>query len=145
MVKLYWKWVVICEKIVISGSSKLQDKVNYWLDYFKNKNYEIIDYPKFIEHDNYEKELPKVYKDFYTSLENTNVFFLMNEEKNGIKGYIGASAIAELTYVVILNLIHNKNIDIYILNMPSQEVSSYDEVKFWLDMGWIKLFDRENE
>ena len=132
------------KKIVISGSSKLQDKVNYWLDYFKNKNYEIIDYPKFIEHDNYEKELPKVYKDFYTALENTNVFFLMNEEKNGIKGYIGASAIAELTYVVILNLIHNKNIDIYILNMPSQEVSSYDEVKFWLDMGWIKLFDREN-
>ena len=133
------------KKIVISGSSKLQDKVNYWLDYFKNKNYEIIDYPKFIEHDNYEKELPKVYKDFYTALENTNVFFLMNEEKNGIKGYIGASAIAELTYVVILNLIHNKNIDIYILNMPSQEVSSSDEVKFWLDMGWIKLFDRENE
>ncbi len=133
------------KKIVISGSSKLQDKVNYWLDYFKNKKYEIIDYPKFIEHDNYEKELAKVYKDFYTALENTNVFFLMNEEKNGIKGYIGASAIAELTYVVILNLIHNKNIDIYILNMPSQEVSSYDEVKFWLDMGWIKLFDRENE
>ena len=29
----------------------------------------------------------------------------MNEEKKGIKGYIGASAIAELTYVVILNLI----------------------------------------
>lgn len=133
------------KKIVISGSSKLQDKVNYWLDYFKNKNYEIIDYPKFIEDENYEKELPKVYKDFYTALENTNVFFLMNEEKNGIKGYIGASAIAELTYVVILNLIHNKNIDIYILNMPSQEVSSYDEVKFWLDMGWIKLFDKENE
>lgn len=132
-------------KIVISGSSKLQDKVNYWLDYFKNKNYEIIDYPKFIEHDNYDKELSKIYKDFYTALENTNVFFLMNEEKNGIKGYIGASAIAELTYVVILNLIHNKNIDIYILNMPSQEVSSYDEVKFWLDMGWIKLFDKENE
>lgn len=133
------------KKIVISGSSKLQDKVNFWLAYFKNKNYEILDYPKFIEEKNYEKELPKVYKDFYTALENTNVFFLMNEEKNGIKGYIGASAIAELTYVVILNLIHNKNIDIYILNMPSQQVSSYDEVKFWLDMGWIKLFDKENE
>lgn len=26
------------KKIVISGSSKLQDKVNYWLEYFKNKN-----------------------------------------------------------------------------------------------------------
>ncbi len=67
----------------------------------------------------------------------------MNEEKEGIKGYIGASSIAELTYVVILNLIHHKNIEIYILNMPSEEVSSYDEVKFWLDMGWITLFEKK--
>ena len=91
------------------------------------------------------EELPIVYNDFYTALENTDVFFLMNEEKNGIKGYIGASAIAELTYVVILNLIHNKNIDIYILNMPSEEVSSYDEVKFWLDKGWVKIFKEEQK
>lgn len=130
-------------KVVISGSSKLQNKVNYWIDYFKSKNYEILDYPKLIEQENYMTELPIVYKDFYTALENTDVFFLMNEEKNGIKGYIGASAIAELTYVVILNLIHNKNIDIYILNMPSEEVSSYDEVKFWLDKGWIKLYNNK--
>ena len=129
------------KKIVISGSSKLQDKVNYWLDYFRNNDYEILDYPKLISQDDYIKKLPKVYKDFYTALENTNVYFLMNEEKNGIKGYIGASSIAELTYVVILNLIHSKNIKIYILNMPSEDVSSYDEIKFWLDMGWIQIFD----
>lgn len=78
-------------------------------------------------------------------MENTDIYFLMNEEKNGIKGYIGASAIAELTYVVILNLIHNKNIEIYILNMSNEDVSSYDEVKFWLDMGWIKLFSKEED
>ena len=132
-------------KIVISGSSKLQDKVNYWIKHFEEKNFEILDYPKLINKEDYEKKLPIIYKNFYTSLENTDIFFLMNEEKNGIKGYIGASAIAELTYVVILNLIHNKNIEIYISNMPSEEVTSYDEVKFWLDMGWIKLFDRENE
>ena len=131
------------KKIVISGSSKLQDKVEYWINYFKNLNYEILDYPKYIEPSEYEKTLPIIYKDFYTALENTDVYFLMNEEKNGIKGYIGASSIAELTYVVILNLIHNKNIEIYILNMPSKEVSSYDEVKFWLNMGWIKLFDKQ--
>ena len=131
------------KKIVISGSSKLQDKVEYWISYFKNLNYEILDYPKYTEPSEYEKTLPKIYKNFYTALENTDVYFLMNEEKNGIKGYIGASSIAELTYVVILNLIHHKNIQIYILNMPSKEVSSYDEVKFWLNMGWIKLLIKE--
>lgn len=41
------------KKIVISGSSKLQDKVNYWLEYFKSKNYEILDYPRFIEKEKY--------------------------------------------------------------------------------------------
>ena len=128
------------KKIVISGSSKLQNKVKYWLEHFKGLGYEILDYPKLIEPENYSEELPKVYKDFYTSLENTDTYFLMNEEKNGIKGYIGASSIAELTYVVILNLIHNKNIDIYILNIPDEKVSSYDEVKFWLEQGWIKLY-----
>lgn len=129
------------KKIVISGSSKLQDKINYYLNYFKDRGFEILDYPKKVEEENLMIDLPKIYNDFYTALENTDVFFLMNEEKNGIEGYIGASAIAELTYVVILNLIHDKNIEIYILNMPSKDVSSYDEVKFWLDIGWIKLYN----
>ena len=131
------------KKIVISGSSKLQNEVNYWLDYFKNKNYEILAYPIYVKQEEYQKELSEVYKEFYTAIEHTDEFFLMNEEKNGIKGYIGSSAIAELTYAVILNLIHNKNIDIYILNMPSKEISAYEEVKFWLDVGWIKLFNKE--
>lgn len=132
------------KKIVISGSSKLQDKVNYWLEYFESKNYEILDYPKFIEKENYNTELPKVYQNFYTALENTNVLFLVNEKKDGIQGYIGSNMIAELTYAVIQNLIHHKNIDIYILNMPSKQVASYNEVKFYLDMGWIKLYREDN-
>lgn len=131
------------KKVVISGSSKLQDKVEFWVNHFEKRCYEVIDYPKYVDEDNYKKELPIIYKDFYTNLERTDVYFLMNEEKNGVKGYIGASSIAELTYVVIQNLIHDKNIEIYILNIPSQEVSCYDEVKFWLEIGWIKLY-KEN-
>ena len=37
-----------------------------------------------VELDKYTEELPIVYKNFYNALENTDVFFLMNEEKNGI-------------------------------------------------------------
>ena len=43
------------KKVVISGSSILQTKVNYWLKYFKDKNYEILDYPKLIEQNNYKE------------------------------------------------------------------------------------------
>ncbi len=128
------------KKVVISGSSKLQEKIEYWKHYWEEMGYQILDYPKYIEEADYSEKLPKIYQEFYTNIENTDVYFLMNEEKNGIDGYIGASAIAELTYAVIQNLIHEKKIEIYILNMPSQEVNSYDEVKFWLDMGWIQLY-----
>ena len=48
------------KKVVISGSSKLQNKVNYWLEHFKNKDYVILDYPKLIHQDNYIVELPTV-------------------------------------------------------------------------------------
>jgi len=130
--------------IVISGSSKLKERVNYWCNYFKENGYEILDYPKFIEKENYKKDLAKHYLDFYTAINNTDTFFLMNEEKNGIAGYIGASAMSELNYVVMQNQIHGKNIDIYILNVPSDTLSCYDEVNFFLDMGWIKLFRKTN-
>lgn len=125
------------KKLIISGSCKLQKEVNYWVNYFKSKNYEILDYP---DNSPWSEE---IYKRFYRNLENTDILFLMNEDKNGIKGYIGSSAISEVTYAIIFNLIHNKNIEIYILNMPSKEVPSYDEVMFWLDMGWVKLFNKD--
>ena len=131
------------EKIVISGSVKLQDKVEYWIEKFKN--YEILDYPRLILKGNYKEELSLIYKNFYSSIEKTDIFFLMNEEKNGIKGYIGTSGMSELTYAVILNLIHNKNIKIYILNMPDKSLSCYDEIKNFLDMGWIELYKRKSE
>lgn len=133
------------EKLVISGSSKLEDKVKYWVDYFENKGYQVLDYPRLIENENYERDLPDIYKSFYNNLEETDIFFLMNEDKNGIKGYVGASAIAELTYAVVLNLIHNKNIKIYILQEPDESLGCYDEIKFWLEMKWISIFEKESD
>ena len=127
------------KKIVISGSTKLEDKVNYWIDYFTNEGYEILDRPRQKNPD----DIPGNYVNFYTALENADVYFLLNEDKNGVRGYIGASATAEITYEVVQNLIHNKNIEIYLLNMPSKEVLSYDEIKFFLDMGWVKLFNQK--
>lgn len=128
------------EKLVISGSSKLEDKVNYWINFFETKGYEVLNYPKLIEKEHYERNLTEHYESFYSSIEETDIFFLMNEDKNGIKGYVGASAIAEITYAVILNLIHNKNIKIYILQEPDSNLGCYDEIKFWLDMNWISIY-----
>lgn len=135
------------KKIIISGSSRLVEKVEYWVNYFKEKGYEVLDYPKYIgevdETDDYDKHMEKVYNEYYRNLEKTDVYFLMNEGKNGIDGYIGSSAISELTYVVVQNLIHDKKTEIYILKMPSKEQGCYEEVSFWLNKGWIKLYEEK--
>lgn len=126
------------KKVVISGSSKLQEKLITWKEYFEQKGYEVIDYPKQVSKEN----LKDIYKSFYESLEKTDVLFLMNEERKEIKGYIGPSSMAEVIYTIMLNQIHNKKIEIYILNMPSREVSCYDEIKLFLENGWIKIYEK---
>lgn len=126
-------------KVVISGSSKLQNEIDEWMTHFKNKKDEIIAYPKKIDT---KDELSKEYQTFYRAIEECDVFFLMNEEKKGIKGYIGANGISELTYAIMQNQIHNKKIEIVILTMPSREVACYDEIAFYLEMNWIKLYNK---
>ena len=73
------------KKIVISGSAKLFDKVKYWVEYFEKNGYKVLDYPKYIgkpeETEDYEACMIKIYKEYYHNLEQTDVFFLMNEEK----------------------------------------------------------------
>ena len=126
------------KKVVISGSSKLQEELITWKEYFEQNGYEVIDYHKQVSKEN----LKDAYKNFYESLEKTDVLFLMNEERKGIKGYIGPSSMAEVIYTIMLNQIHNKKIEIYILNMPSREVRCYDEIKLFLENGWIKIYEK---
>ena len=131
------------KKLVIAGSSKLQERAAYWRGYFEGRGYEVIDYPGVIPWEkDYANEITDMYCSFYQNLDRTDVFFLMNEDKNNIGGYIGPSAIAELTYVVIGNLNRGKKVEINILQMPSEEQNCYEEVKFWLDQGWINIYDR---
>lgn len=66
----------------------------------------------------------------------------MNEDKNGVVGYLGAESFAEMCFGVAQNLIHNKNIEIILLQMPEKRVQSYDEINLWLKLKWIKLFNR---
>lgn len=124
------------KKVVISGSSKLKEELMTWKNHFEQEGYVVIDYPKQIKKEN----LKDAYKNFYKSLEQTDILFLMNEERKNIKGYIGPSSMAELIYAVMLNQIHNKNIEIYILNMPSKELNGYEEIKLFLENGWIKMY-----
>lgn len=131
------------KKLIIAGSSKLQDRINYWHGYFEGQGYEVIDYPSPVPFDtDHASEITDVYTSFYQNLDRADVFFLMNEDKDGIGGYIGPSAIAEVTYAIISNLNHGKKIEINLLQMPSAEQNCYEEVNFWLSQDWVKIYQR---
>lgn len=128
-------------KVVIAGSSKLQKEVNIWLNYYKRKNYEILDYPKLIDEKNFLEVYPNIHVQFLKNITNTDILFIMNEDKNGISGYIGYETYAELLFGLSQKLIYNKDIELIILKMPSTDVGCYDEINLWLKLGWIKLFE----
>lgn len=132
------------KKVVISGSAKLEEKINYWLYYFKNKNYNILDYPVPIQENVFLEEYPNIHKNFFKAITNCDILFIMNEDKNGLLGYIGPSTFSELAFGIVQNLIYNKNIEIILLQLPDENIPSYDEISLWLKLGWIKLY-KEHE
>lgn len=130
------------KKIVIAGSAKLQDEINSWIDKFEKDGYHVLDYPQKIEENSFIKQYPNIHKEFFENIIYTDILFVMNEDKNNIEGYIGAETFAELAFALSQNLVYGKNIDLVILKMPDEKVSCYNEIKLWLELGWIKLYTK---
>ena len=128
-------------KLIISGSAALQDELSA-LTKELNNSYEIIDLPKIIPQNNFNELYKKIHKDYLTNITNTDIFLLFNADKNGIEGYIGAESYAELCFAVAQNLIYKKDIQIYIYKMPSSKVQCYNEIVIWLNLGWIKIWNK---
>jgi len=127
------------KKVVITGSASLQDKINHWKEFWENKGYLVIDYPHPISQENFLEEYPSVHTEFFRHINETDILFVINEDKNGIIGYLGAESFAEMCFGVTQNLLYDKKIEIILLKMPSLNVSSYAEISLWLKLGWIKI------
>ena len=132
------------KKIIIEGSAKFYNEVIEYKQELEKNNYMVINYPKKIDVTN-ENEYKKTFENYYQDLDKSDDFLLLNLDKNGIKGYIGYESFAELVYVIVKNIKTNKNIhNIYILQMPSKEVGCYDEIVYFMKLGYIKLFENKN-
>ena len=131
------------KKVVVSGSAKLQNDINYWKQKFSDNNYEILDYPKAIEKGKFMELYSSVHKEFFENITKTDILFIMNEDKNGKIGYVGAESFAELTFGLAQKLVYGKNIELVILKMPSKEIQCYEEIDLWLKLGWIRLYEEE--
>ncbi|MDD2391636.1 MAG: hypothetical protein PHU94_01700 [Bacilli bacterium] len=130
------------KNVVIAASSKLQKDINKWIKYFENNNYMVLDYPKLIDKDNFLRLYPNVYREFFKSIVKADIFFLMNEDKNQIEGYVGAESFAELCFAVSQKLLYKADKIIYIMKMPSDKVQCYEEIKLWLSLKWIETFEK---
>ena len=126
------------KKIVVSGSISLNYE-ELFKD-IKNKGFEIIEKPKVLTQSEFNKVFPEELKRFFTSIENTDIYLLYNANKNGIAGYIGENSYAEFYYAIAQNLLHGKNIEIYVYQMPDENLTYYDEIKILLDNNLIKLW-----
>ncbi len=131
------------KKVVIAGSAKLQKEVEKWLKFFQNKNYEVLDYPRAIEEAKFIELYPNIHIEFLDNITKADMLFVMNEDKNGIVGYIGYEAYAELLFGLSQKLIYNKDIELVVFKMPSINVGCYEEINLWLKLGWIKLYEEE--
>lgn len=154
------------KKLVISGSSKLYERALYWRGYFEGRGYEVIDWPRpLFEHEDLTAEeqpepgmplghlirpgdptfvdrMMKFYRQFYKHLDQADLLFVMNEDKNDIEGYIGANTFSEITYTIINNLNRGHKTEIQLLKMPSKQLGCFDEIKFWCDQDYIKIYRR---
>lgn len=133
------------KNVVIAGSAKLQKKIDKWIKYFEENDYNILDYPKEIEKIKFKELYPDIHKEFLQNIIKTDILFIMNENKNNIEGYIGYEAYAELLFGLSQKLIYNKKIELIIYKRPSKKIGCYDEINLWLELGWIKLFKEEKD
>lgn len=126
-------------KIIIAGSAFFYKEALELKKELEKKDYYVIDYPKKIN-DNIKSEYKKTYESFYDNLNKTDDLLLLNLDKKGIEGYIGYESFAELSNLVVKKIQVNKNHEIYIYKMPSKEVGCYDEIKHFLELGYIRLY-----
>lgn len=131
-------------KVVIAGSASLQDRVAYWERFWESHGHTVTASPREISREKYLKEYPSIHAAFYAALHDADIVFVMNEDKNGMIGYVGAETFAELAYVVANRVLGKQQSTIILLKMPENRVQSYEEILLWHRLGWIQLLDTVN-
>ena len=126
-------------KIIIAGSATFYKEALEIKKELESKNYNVIDYPKKINGD-IELEYKEAYETFYENLSKTDDLLLLNLDKKGIEGYIGYESFAELSNLIVKKIQVNNDHKIYLYKMPSKEVGCYDEIKHFLELGYIELY-----
>lgn len=117
------------------------DDILYWNTELQKQGYSVVQYPKQISGE----FLPGYIVEFTThfqQMEQSDIIFILNKEKNGIPGYIGAAVFAEIAFAVGLNRTSRQNnpLSIVLLTGISPELPHYEELQRWIDLGWVSFW-----
>jgi hypothetical protein len=129
-------------KAVISGSIVFQEEYRSMEKDFSKKGIELIDYPRSCQ--NLDKEYPEILTTFFKNIAVADLFFVFNQDRKGVSGYIGAATFSEMMYCLMQNLIHGKRIKIVLFKEPSEGNFCFDEVDRWLKNGWMEIRQPNN-
>lgn len=131
------------KSLVIIGSVSLdKEKINKWVDFWVDKGFKVINFPQAIGKKDFFKKYPRVYKEWYVDFTKTDVLFVANEDRKGIKGYLGAETFAELAFTVAQKLLLKKKTKIILAKRPSKAVQCFDEIALWNKLGWIEFLKK---
>ncbi|MEK7464466.1 MAG: hypothetical protein AAB617_01670 [Patescibacteria group bacterium] len=127
------------KRLVICASSSFGNEILEWKEKLRKSGFEVIKFP--LKTTGNTASYNKEFSEHYEAISKADVLLALNLEKRGIPGYIGPGVFAEMAFAIGLNIVLNKNIEVYYLNsVPEGALPYSDELKLWQESGWIKLF-----
>ena len=129
------------KKVTICASMSFWEDINLWKQNLEKDTYTVIQYPKQFTGEflpNYKRE----FTEHYQKIAESDIVLVLNMQKKGIDGYIGAAVFAEIAFAVGLNRTSHsdKEIVVYCLNPFPDSLPYSEELQHWVDLGWLKFW-----
>lgn len=124
-------------KIAIAGSS------DFWLEALECKvmlesaGFEVTTHP--VRDDS--GSWAELYTDYWDKLARTDDIFVLNLDKPGRPGHIGAESFAELSSMVVRKM-RGGDVHVYLHQLPSHKCACYDEIMEMAKLGWVEVWGR---
>ncbi|MFA5966979.1 MAG: hypothetical protein WC805_00470 [Patescibacteria group bacterium] len=127
------------KKVVICASAAFYTEAQEWKKRLEEIGYRVTTTLKDIDESDI-FQYRQTHQEHYAKMAECDIVFILNLEKKGIPGYIGASVFAEIAFTIGLNMVFNKNIQILCVNPIPDNLPYSDELTKWQKLGWIKQF-----
>ena len=127
-------------KIVIGGSEAFYKEIEASTDALQSAGFSVL-FRAVPPLTNPVEEYPQVHSEFFRALNKAEVYLVVNLEKHGIPGYIGAGVFLEIGYVVTNNVLGKSNIKVVLVNLPHSNCAQ-DELDLWYKLGWYEVINK---